>query len=956
MGHFISPIGYFTVDTTQNFFNTIPYTYQYGEPFTHTGMLATWNATDNTGVNSIDLAWSADGGATFPNAIATGIPNTGTFAWTPAGLPTATARVRVRAYDSGGNVAADSSAANFALTSWTITASAGTNGSIAPAGASGAGDGATPSYAITPASGYRVLDVLVNGASVGAVTNYTFAPVHANQTIAASFAGAAYPINITFNGSGSVTRNPDLPLYPAGSSVTLTAVAPAGWSFDGWSGDVSSANNPVGVTVNAPRNIVATFTQHVFTWSGGASGDWTVASNWSPPRVTPSTDDKLVFNSGGTISVTNVPTQTIGQIVLANATRVSLQGTNVIQIDLSGRAGPDLDVPAGCTLDLTGSSVIVFSIDTGATGLIGGTVNVANAAHRLTATDGGALVFVGGSQLLIGAGFNGSIFGNGAQTSHANSVVMQNGSLLAQTSGNNPFGISVPNTCVLFQAGSRYRIDGNLILSVSGRTYADLEYNYSGALSASGPTPFSVDSLIVSRGTFNWNTTGGGTIRGDIVVKAGATLNMNPSSGTPVAMLGGALLQHVDVAGTFTNLANAEFNVNNPAGVLLRHSLNLSGPLSFTLGRIITGGANTLGVNSTGLVNGAAAGTGWVVGNLRRNFATGTSSRRFDVGDFIAYTPIDVSVNGAAAAFDVTGSTTSGEHPAIASSDLDASHSVNRYWTLGRSAATAFTSYDATFGFDAGDLDPGTGSAQLVARRYAAGWTYPTLGAVTATSVQTTGLTAFGDFALAQVSAIDNTPPTITVTSPNGGEVLLAGNNANLTWNAFDNVGVTGVDLQISRDGRTGTYQSIANAVANTGMFSWNVTLPYTSDAWLRVVAHDAASNTAADTSNAAFAILAATGVNDGAVTEFALAPVSPNPLRGSGTFAFALPRAGRVRLTVLDLQGRQVLALADGDFAAGRHALAWSDAQGATLGAGLYFARMQAGGRTFTQRFVIAR
>jgi hypothetical protein len=46
-GHIISPIGYFTVDTTQNFFNTIPYTYQWGEPFTHTGAWATYQVTDN---------------------------------------------------------------------------------------------------------------------------------------------------------------------------------------------------------------------------------------------------------------------------------------------------------------------------------------------------------------------------------------------------------------------------------------------------------------------------------------------------------------------------------------------------------------------------------------------------------------------------------------------------------------------------------------------------------------------------------------------------------------------------------------------------------------------------------------------------------------------------------------------------------------------------------------------
>jgi hypothetical protein len=47
MGHFISPVGYFTVGSYNNFFNTIPYTYQWGEPFTHTGMLATWTATNN---------------------------------------------------------------------------------------------------------------------------------------------------------------------------------------------------------------------------------------------------------------------------------------------------------------------------------------------------------------------------------------------------------------------------------------------------------------------------------------------------------------------------------------------------------------------------------------------------------------------------------------------------------------------------------------------------------------------------------------------------------------------------------------------------------------------------------------------------------------------------------------------------------------------------------------------
>ncbi|HEX7447021.1 MAG TPA: outer membrane beta-barrel protein [Pirellulales bacterium] len=46
VGHFISPVGFYTVGTYNNFFNTIPYTYQYGEPFTHTGLLARYQVTE----------------------------------------------------------------------------------------------------------------------------------------------------------------------------------------------------------------------------------------------------------------------------------------------------------------------------------------------------------------------------------------------------------------------------------------------------------------------------------------------------------------------------------------------------------------------------------------------------------------------------------------------------------------------------------------------------------------------------------------------------------------------------------------------------------------------------------------------------------------------------------------------------------------------------------------------
>lgn len=52
MGHFYSPVGYEVVPTTGNFFSTLPYTFQYGEPFTHTGLLATYSGFEKLTLGS----------------------------------------------------------------------------------------------------------------------------------------------------------------------------------------------------------------------------------------------------------------------------------------------------------------------------------------------------------------------------------------------------------------------------------------------------------------------------------------------------------------------------------------------------------------------------------------------------------------------------------------------------------------------------------------------------------------------------------------------------------------------------------------------------------------------------------------------------------------------------------------------------------------------------------------
>ncbi|MCI0653090.1 MAG: porin, partial [Methylococcaceae bacterium] len=62
LGHFYTPIGYEVVTAPDNFFVTKPYTFQYGEPFTHTGILGSYTINPNWSVTAGAVTGSATGG------------------------------------------------------------------------------------------------------------------------------------------------------------------------------------------------------------------------------------------------------------------------------------------------------------------------------------------------------------------------------------------------------------------------------------------------------------------------------------------------------------------------------------------------------------------------------------------------------------------------------------------------------------------------------------------------------------------------------------------------------------------------------------------------------------------------------------------------------------------------------------------------------------------------------
>ncbi|MDD2636677.1 MAG: choice-of-anchor J domain-containing protein, partial [Bacteroidales bacterium] len=77
--------------------------------------------------------------------------------------------------------------ATFSLLTYTVSANAGTGGSINPEGDIVVDCGTNENFTITPNANYIILDVMVNGASVGAVSNYEFTNITDNAVIIATF-------------------------------------------------------------------------------------------------------------------------------------------------------------------------------------------------------------------------------------------------------------------------------------------------------------------------------------------------------------------------------------------------------------------------------------------------------------------------------------------------------------------------------------------------------------------------------------------------------------------------------------------------------------------------------------------------------------------------------------------------------------------------------------------------
>ena len=123
----------------------------------------------------------------------------------------------------------------------------------------------------------------------GAATGKISVTQSGNTAVSANNFNVTFPTQyaLTVNIAGSGVVNPAGGDYDAGTMVTLAATPNAGYQFSGWSGDLTGAANPATITMDANKNITATFIpsssggQVVYqeTKTGGSSNSTTVTTS-----------------------------------------------------------------------------------------------------------------------------------------------------------------------------------------------------------------------------------------------------------------------------------------------------------------------------------------------------------------------------------------------------------------------------------------------------------------------------------------------------------------------------------------------------------------------------------------------------------------------------------------------------------------------------------------------------
>ncbi|SNC60433.1 Por secretion system C-terminal sorting domain-containing protein [Hymenobacter gelipurpurascens] len=527
--------------------------------------------------------------------------------------------------------------------------------------------------------------------------------------------------------------------------------------------------------------------QSTYTWQGTVSTSWSEPTNWAPARVSPASNDVLVFDGGvtptTTVAMDYTTTQTIGQIRFSNAIRATLCTNLIRELIISGNPSAiGLAVESGVTLQLIGTHTsgdgdLIIRLVTGVPARISGRLELkgsatTSSAHQLLSTTPGAIEFLSGSYVQPGSKFTGFLFGSG--TANKNSVLFRNGATYEQATGSTPFGSNTTFQIVNFEPYSQflYTATGNTV-ALSGRTYGKLEINTNRTLTLStySTYPSVIQSdLVITAGQVTINTSNV-ELRGNLLINGGGlAFNLDANNSPITFKMSGTTAQRIGgtAAGTFTLPSNTTLALENPAGLTLERPMLANGPVTLTQGMLTTTSTNRLTLGTTATITGSAS--SFVQGPLVRQ-SSAAGSLFFPIGKGATYRPLTLTVATApAGTTSYMAEQREGRHTdRTFLGNLKQVSAVRSYSVIPSpvpvSGAFAGT-ITLSFGADDGVTDPSAPSL-VVAKTDGSGWTNTGRTAYSATSLTSDTFTDFSDFAMGSTSTTAN-PLPVTLTSFSG--------------------------------------------------------------------------------------------------------------------------------------------------------------------------------------------
>lgn len=370
-----------------------------------------------------------------------------------------------------------------------------------------------------------------------------------------------------------------------------------------------------------------------YTWNGGAGGAWATTTNWTPNSQVggPAGGDSVTFNLGTAMSVTSVPTVTLGSITItgtgSNVTLASASTANTV-ITLSN-ATTALSIANGTTLNLIGhttSSRLMSLVYTG----VGNTATIAGTLNLQTSGSGAASYTATNSTTTVsGTMITNSTLNTVASTS-SNLIVSQTGTFqllgtalaiptVAWNSGTPGATLRLSQTSAAVLTGlsgvtfQNVTVDGSSTLTLNSTGSASswtIARNYtqtSGTTAidfatGAGTTNISIGgSFQKTVGTMN---TSGAASNGTITfIGTTASLQCNSSQWTNFIVATNAICS---LNGAFVT------NSNSSATSPTSFTVNASGTLN--CGTNVLSGSTTAASNSFVLIAGATLGIGSTVG------------------------------------------------------------------------------------------------------------------------------------------------------------------------------------------------------------------------------------------------------------------------------------------------------------------------------------------------------